>query len=81
MGPADDLFSRAMQPPESERADLAYLLIHSLETTDPDPDHDAAWVAEVDARLRSIDEGRTTPIGWDEVKTRLRESLSRVRAS
>jgi putative addiction module component (TIGR02574 family) len=78
-----DLLERALGLQESERAELAHHLLLSLEpdVDGPDPDHQAAWAAEIEARLRDVEQGRATLIPWEEVKARLRQPLARDRQS
>ena len=77
MSTTDDLLARALELPEADRADLAYRLILSLDSEEPDPDWEASWKTEIESRLRALDEGRTTLIPWEEVRDRIRQSLSR----
>lgn len=65
-----DLFREASDLEEDERATLAGLLLESLEG-DPDPDVEAAWVAEIERRVHQIDAGEVKLIPWEEVKERL----------
>src|SRR5206468_8471574 len=48
--PASDLLAEAVGLPVAERLKLASALIASVDGT-PDPDWDAAWVAELDRRV------------------------------
>lgn len=57
----------ALTLPESERAEIAARLIRSLEPEGGD-DVDAAWSAEIEKRIRSIDDGSAKLIPWDEVR-------------
>ena len=52
--------------PESERAEIAASLIHSLDT-ESDEDIDAAWAVEIQRRIESIDNGEVKLIPWDDV--------------
>jgi putative addiction module component (TIGR02574 family) len=56
----------ALALPESERAEIAATLIRSLDSA-PGEDIDAAWAAEIERRIRSIDDGSAKLIPWDEV--------------
>ena len=47
-----------MQLPESDRAELARLLIESLDEAE-DTDVEAAWDAELEIRLKRIEEGKS----------------------
>jgi putative addiction module component (TIGR02574 family) len=66
---------------EDQRADLALRLIQSLDRARVDPDRDAAWAAEIERRLRDIEEGRAVLIPWEEACKRLEDSLNRYRQS
>ncbi len=67
-----EILESALALPESERADLAASLIRSLDS-DVDEDANTAWAAEIQRRLRSIDNGEVTLIPWDDVISELRE--------
>lgn len=60
---------------ERDRADLAGLLIESLEG-DPDLDVEAAWVAEIQKRVEELDAGTAKTIPWEEVRQRLLDRLN-----
>jgi putative addiction module component (TIGR02574 family) len=62
----------ALALPESDRANLAALLIRSLEST-PDPSADAAWAVEIERRIRGIDQGSVELEPWDDVMDKMRE--------
>lgn len=52
------------------RAALAGSLLASLEG-EVDADAEAAWGAEIERRIREIDQGVTKLVPWDEVKRRI----------
>lgn len=52
------------------RAALAASLLASLEG-EVDADAEAAWGAEIERRIREIDQGVTKLVPWDEVKRRI----------
>ncbi|MDA1051581.1 MAG: addiction module protein [Planctomycetota bacterium] len=56
----------ALALPDSERAEIAARLIRSLES-EPSDDVDAAWAAEIERRICSIDDGSAKLIPWDDV--------------
>lgn len=70
----DDLYKEASELTESERAELAGLLLESLET-EPDAGVEAAWAAEIERRVREIDEGRVETIPWEQVRAELHARL------
>lgn len=53
---AERVKQEVLQLPESDRAELAHLLIQSLDAT-WDADAEAAWDAELGQRLQRIEEG------------------------
>jgi len=70
---AQSLLQAALALPETDRAELAASLIHSL---DPkmDEDAEAAWSAEIERRVESIDRGEVELVPWEEVMREMRES-------
>ncbi len=78
MSMPSELLSQLLDLPVADRAEIACRLLLSLEPEGPerDPDWEESWKAEIEARLLAIDEGRTTLIPWEEVRDRLRQSLS-----
>jgi putative addiction module component (TIGR02574 family) len=68
--PRDKVFQAALELEQEDRAELAKLLIDSL---DPATDQDAeeAWMREIERRKAEID-AETIP--WDVVRTRLRRT-------
>ena len=56
----------ALALPESDRAEIAASLIHSLDT-ETDEGVDGAWAAEIQRRIESIDNGEVNLVPWDEV--------------
>ena len=67
---ARQLLAEALRLSDEERAALAGELIQSLET-DVDPDAEAAWSAEIRARLERVDSGRVTTIPGSEARRRI----------
>ncbi len=57
----------ALALPESERASIAALLIHSLDSEADKDDVDVAWAEEIRRRIESIDSGEVKLIPWDDV--------------
>lgn len=64
------LFKDALSLPEKERAELAALLIESLE---PGCEVDAApaWEAEILRRVQDLDSGAVQPVPWSEARRRI----------
>jgi putative addiction module component (TIGR02574 family) len=69
-----DLWREASELAEKDRADLAGLLIESLEG-EPDPDVEAAWAAEIERRVAELEAGSVKSIPWEEVRRRLLDRL------
>jgi putative addiction module component (TIGR02574 family) len=69
---SQQLLESALSLPESDRAELAASLIHSL---DPvcDSDVDAAWAEEIRRRIESIDRGEVKLVPWDDVMQEMRD--------
>ncbi len=62
----EKLLADAMELPPAEREKLAGLLFDSLAPTDPDTE--TAWQAEVERRLKELDEGAVKPIPWSKAR-------------
>ncbi|MBZ0116325.1 MAG: addiction module protein [Sandaracinaceae bacterium] len=77
---AKRVLDEALQLPADERAELVARLIDSLEDEpDDDPPEVAlAWQAEIERRVRELDEGTVETIRWEDVRRGL-ESASRSR--
>jgi putative addiction module component (TIGR02574 family) len=69
------VFRDASELSERDRATLAGLLIESLET-EPEPDVEAAWLAEIARRVAEVEAGTVKTIPWDEVRQRLLDRLN-----
>ncbi|MFY9344900.1 MAG: addiction module protein [Planctomycetota bacterium] len=63
-----DLLQEAMKLPPEARAAIAGSLLDSLDT---EVDAEAAWSAEIERRLRGIDDETTKLVHWDEVRRRI----------
>ena len=70
------LLAEAMQLSAEERAALAGELIQSLET-EVDADAEAAWSAEIRARLDRVDAGTAKTISWAEARRRIHAAAGR----
>jgi putative addiction module component (TIGR02574 family) len=70
-----DLWKEASELSEKDRADLAGLLIESLEG-EPEPDVEAVWAAEIERRVTELDAGVVKTIPWEEVRQRLVDRLN-----
>jgi putative addiction module component (TIGR02574 family) len=67
---SEDLYRKALDLDERERAALAARLIESLDT-ELEEGVEAAWLAEVERRMEELDSGKVQSIPWDEVRARL----------
>jgi putative addiction module component (TIGR02574 family) len=70
-----DLWKDASELSEKDRADLAGLLIESLESHS-DEEVDAAWAAEIERRVAELEAGTVKSIPWEEVRRRLLDRLN-----
>ncbi|WP_129356498.1 addiction module protein [Sorangium cellulosum] len=68
------MLAEALQLPPEARADVAKRLIASLDGP-ADEDVEAAWLVEVERRLRDVDRGTATIEPWDAVRERLARRL------
>jgi putative addiction module component (TIGR02574 family) len=71
----NDLLTLALTLPEPDRAKLAHQLLLSLETAPFDADNEAAWNAEIEARMAKVEKGEFTASDWREALGRIRQSL------
>jgi len=70
---AQHVLKSALALPETDRAELAASLIHSLDPQ-ADEDAEAAWSAEIKRRVESIDRGEVELVPWEDVMREMRES-------
>jgi len=71
MGKAlEEITREAIELPSHQRLALARFLIE-LEDTSEDPNVQAAWEAEIQARVRAVNEGRVAEIPYDQVLARI----------
>lgn len=70
------LLAQALRLSDEERAALAGELIQSLET-EVDADAEAAWSAEIRARLDRVDAGSAKTIPWAEARRRIHAAAGR----
>ncbi len=71
----DEIFKKALQLDESERAELAGMLIDSIDG-DVEEGAEAAWIIEIERRIAELDAGAVETIPWDIVRDGLRRRLS-----
>lgn len=68
---SEQLLQSALALPDADRAELAASLINSLDT-ERDEDVDAAWAAEIQRRIESVDNGEVKLVPWDDVMREMR---------
>src|SRR5437867_11757908 len=73
---AKQLLVEALRLSDEERAALAGELIQSLEG-EVDADAEAAWAAEIRARLDRVEAGTATTIPWSEARRRIHAAAGR----
>ena len=71
-----EIYDEAAELNESDRAQLAGLLLESIEP-DPDQDVEQAWATEIERRIKNIEDGSAARIPWEEVKRRTHDKLAR----
>ncbi len=70
---SDDLYEAALELDETERAALIGRLLDSLDT-ETEEGVGAAWVSEIERRVRELDSESVHPIPWETVRSRLNRS-------
>lgn len=65
-----DLYERATELPPEDRAELAGLLLESLEDA-RDNDAEEAWAAEIARRMADYRAGRVKTVSWQELRAHL----------
>lgn len=71
----EQLFKEAMDLDDNARANLAGLLIESLDT-EAENGIENAWLKEIEQRMESLDSGKTETVSWDTVKDRLYNNVN-----
>jgi len=71
----DKLVQELLGLEDQERAELAGLLIESLDT-EVEKGVEAAWLQEVERRMESLDTGEAKTVSWETVKERLYNKLN-----
>ena len=75
---ARHVLREALSLPPRARADIAGTLLRSLDESD-DPNVEAAWIIELEQRLKDVDSGKVKLMPWETVRRRLRATLKRGR--
>jgi putative addiction module component (TIGR02574 family) len=68
-----ELYERASELEPNDRAELAGLLLQSIEERS-DEGVEEAWAAEIETRMAEFRAGRVKTIPWSEVRARLHRS-------
>jgi putative addiction module component (TIGR02574 family) len=66
----EELYERASHLPVEDRAELAGLLLESIEDL-PDEGIEEAWAAEIEHRMAEYRAGKVKTISWSEVRAHL----------
>jgi putative addiction module component (TIGR02574 family) len=66
----DDLYRAALTLDDNQRAELAALLITSLEGN-AEAGVDLAWRTEIERRMKELDTGAVQAVSWGEARQRL----------
>lgn len=69
----EELYAKASELPPGDRAELAGLLLESIED-ERDEGVEEAWAAEIGRRMDDYRAGRVKTIPWSEVRARLHRS-------
>ena len=69
----EELYAQASELTPSDRAELAGLLLESIEDSF-DAGVEDAWAAEIERRMADYRAGRVKTIPWSEVRARLHRS-------
>jgi putative addiction module component (TIGR02574 family) len=64
------VITEALKLPEADRLEVVEALYDSLDGP-TDPDIDAAWAAEIQRRIASIDAGEGKMIPWEKVRRQM----------
>ena len=70
-----ELFKRASDLPDRDRATLAGLLIESLES-EHETDVESVWPGEIERRLQELDSGVVKTVPWEQVRAKLLRLLN-----
>lgn len=74
-----ELYEEASTLDEKQRADLAGLLLESLDS-ERDPDVEQAWAAEIKTRIAQIENGEVDLIPWEDVKREIYDRIGAPRS-
>ena len=69
-----DLYERASELAPEDRAELAGLLLESLEDDVPGEELEQAWASEVERRMAEFRAGRVKTVSWQDLRAQLYRS-------
>ena len=69
----EQLLDAALRLDAPQRELLAQRLLASIDDADADPEIEAAWAAEIERRLRAIDEGKVELIDGEQVFSEMQD--------
>lgn len=75
MSATEELLNQVLALPKQERAAMARQILLSLGSAEGDADCDAAWAAEIEARLDAMDRGDSVALDWRETVDEIRSQL------
>lgn len=81
MSTTNDLLNQVLALPEEQRAEMARQILLSLEPDASEVDDEAAWVAEIEARLDAIERGDAVFYDAREALEDIRKQLPRRQRS
>ena len=67
-----------LELPRDQQLCLAHYVL-SLDETPADPDVEAAWDEEIQARLTAVREGQVELVSWEKVRKEVQERLHQCR--
>ena len=67
-----ELYERAMNLSDEERAELVGMLLESLDIIEEEG-VEAAWLAEIESRVADLDSNSVESVSWTEVRNRVFE--------
>ena len=79
----EDLLDRVFELDRNDRVELVKRLLIYLEDEGPerDPDWEESWAAEIERRMKAVEEGRSKLLTWEEVRARLESRRRRSPSS
>ncbi len=82
MSKMDELIALALTLPESDRAELAYMILLSLPSkSDANPDSEAPLAEAIEKRIQAFERGKSEAIPWREAMEKIRQTLIRERSA